>query len=115
LKAAQRIATAADVVSASDGASRRAAIKRLNAETGNQYSVIRIARALLSSAAAEAEMREALEVTDDRLAPVQWADGGKAIMGPDGDYWPYPLTEQAQQKWAAWCQKARATLAKEPS
>jgi hypothetical protein len=56
------------------------------------------------------EREEALEATNDRLAPVPWADGGKAIMGPDGTYWPFPLNGQAQQRWAAWCQKARLSL-----
>ena len=56
------------------------------------------------------EGREALGKMDSRLAPVPWADGGMAIMGPDGTYWPFPLNEWAQQRWAAWCQKAKAAL-----
>lgn len=60
LKAATRIVVAADNVSASDGDARKPAIRRLNAETENQYAVVRIARVLLSSSKAEGEMREAL-------------------------------------------------------
>ena len=56
LEAARRIVFAADSVSASDGGPRKAAIKRLNAETDNQYSVVRIARALISSSKAEGEV-----------------------------------------------------------
>lgn len=74
VEAARRIVAAADGVSAFDGASRRAAIKRLNAATDDQYGVIQIARALLSSQSQVERMREALTKVRAEIHAV-WGEG----------------------------------------
>lgn len=80
LELAQRIAAAADGVSASDGASRRAAIRRLNGATDNQYGVVRIARALLSTSTAMREMREVLKKTPCFGCGVRFGDNQDSAL-----------------------------------
>lgn len=43
------------------------------------------------------------------LQPVELKEGcGLGIMGPDGTYWPFPLSIRDQKRWAAICHQSRS-------
>lgn len=78
VEAARWIAEAADEVSASAGESRKETIKRLNAATGNQYAVVQISRALISTTERAERLRDLL---NDVIPTLRYASAAKTSAG----------------------------------